>query len=299
MKDSWRWWTLLVLAAGIGVVSQCAGGREVSVSVALGVPPKAPDTRPLPPMPTPRPTPRGMPEPGQPGFEEHISVYVVAADHRPDEDPNDGMVFIADVRGRTVLFATGSLPDSLDRKLKMVNRSLDRVRVMAAGDEAGAAALEQLAESVPQSRAVVPAGVRAGTPAGVPFEEVHSFIEVSPEVFASGPVIPGSPTQALLIRAGVGWVAVTGCMGPATDEVVARIVENVGSPVVWVVGGVHSGARSDEASARLTVERLLDLGVRRAAVVPCTPDSVRNALQESLGTALLDIQPGAVAVFKP
>ena len=299
MKSLRRWWTPAILVLGVAVVSQCAGGREVTVSVALGVPAKSPDSQTVPPLPTPRPAPRQAVEPGGAGWEEHVTLHVVTTGQPFDESAEEGLMCLAEVRGRAILFAAGAPPEALERKLKTVNRRLDRVRVLVAGDQEGATAFSDFVDATAQARVVVPAGVTVPWTGISRVEEAAAPLEVSPEVFVTGSRTLGAPTQALVIRTGAGWVAVTGCSGPATDDLVAGITESLGSPVLWVVGGVHTGFEPDAASARLLVDRLTELGVRRVAVVPCTREPVREVLRQRFASALLEIQPGAVAVFKP
>lgn len=289
---------VVVLAGALGALG-CTTGKQVAVSVALGVPARSQEARTLPPqVPSPRPVP-GAPIPGTLDPVEHVSLAIVTGAQHEDGTAG-GLACVAEVRGRVVLFAAGSAPAGLERKLTTVGRDASQIRLVVAAD---AEALETVrwldAATDGQTRVFVPAGALPESALGDRLEEVATPVEVSPEVFATGLLALGSPTQAMAIRTSWGWIAFTGCGGPDTDQVVDRMLSTLGKPLTWLVGGIHGGRWRDPDGAADLAARLRSLGVQRVAAAPCTSAAAREALRQAFGANLLEVPAGAVTTFKP
>jgi metal-dependent hydrolase (beta-lactamase superfamily II) len=225
---------------------------------------------------------------------------VVVTGTQSEEGTPGGLACLTEVRGRVVLFAAGPVPVGLERKLTTVGRDAAQIRLVVAADADALEVVRWLdAVAGGQARVFVPAGALPESALAEHLEEVATPTEVSPEVFATGLLALGSPTQAMAIRTPWGWIALTGCGGPATDEVVDRMLSTLGKPITWLVGGIHGAHRHDPDGAANLAARLRSLGVQRVAAAPCTSAVAREALRAVFGANLLDLPAGAVTTFKP
>jgi 7,8-dihydropterin-6-yl-methyl-4-(beta-D-ribofuranosyl)aminobenzene 5'-phosphate synthase len=201
---------------------------------------------------------------------------------------------------KTILFDTGTKPDTLLHNMKKLGVKIRDIDVVVLSHEHGdhIGGLFAIVKKNPAMTVYAPASFSEEfydnlDNGKTPVIKVSKPVEISPGVHLTGEMGESIIEQGLVIDTPKGSVVILGCSHPGVDNMVERAKEIVQKDVYLVFGGFHM-LRYPEIRVEETIERLKEMGVKKCGATHCTGDNVIDEFRKGFAHDFVTMGTGRI-----
>jgi 7,8-dihydropterin-6-yl-methyl-4-(beta-D-ribofuranosyl)aminobenzene 5'-phosphate synthase len=129
---------------------------------------------------------------------------------------------------------------------------------------------------------------------GATLTPISSFQKIQENIFSLGQIDGAIPEQSMAVRTTKGIFVITGCAHPGIINILEKAKDSFpGEVISLVLGGFHLYKQTEE-EIKVTIDKIFNMGVLKAAPSHCSGDLARTMLKNNYNDKYVEIGIGNV-----